>query len=193
MLIFLFVDKRKLFAMTLSFEEFNLVFYGISAKQVIWKCIFILMRMKLIITKRLNALSLVLKVTVFGTWKPAYWAMSSWWATLWVPGVEQNNPGYLKEFLVNYCSLSRLITKHDNVLLQFTRARLITIYDNVLLQFTSDITIYDDCYHDLRQVLQFTTENSLRWMLLRERILFWLDKYGLKLSAHLFWKIIFYY
>ena len=28
MLIFLFVDKRKLFAMTLSFEEFNLVFYG---------------------------------------------------------------------------------------------------------------------------------------------------------------------
>ena len=157
MLIFLFVDKRKLFAMTLSFEEFNLVFYGISAKQVIWKCIFILMRMKLIITKRLNALTLVLKVTVFGTWKPAYWAMSSWWATLWVPGVEQNNPGYLKEFLVNYCSLSRLITKHDNVLLQFTRARLITIYDNVLLQFTTDITIYDDCYHDLRQVLQFTT------------------------------------
>ena len=58
---------------------------------------------------------------------------------------------------MNYCSLSRLITKHDNVLLQFTRARLITIYDNVLLQFTTDITIYDDCYHDLRQVLQFTT------------------------------------
>ena len=29
-----------------------------------------------------------------------------------------------------------LIKKHDNVLLQFTRARLITIYDNVLLQFT---------------------------------------------------------
>ena len=28
MLISLFVDKRKLFAMTLSFEEFNLVFYG---------------------------------------------------------------------------------------------------------------------------------------------------------------------
>ena len=27
MLSFLFVDKRKLFAMTLSFEEFNLVFY----------------------------------------------------------------------------------------------------------------------------------------------------------------------
>ena len=35
MLIFLFVDKRKLFAMTLSFEEFNLVFYGISAKQLV--------------------------------------------------------------------------------------------------------------------------------------------------------------
>ena len=28
MLSFLFVDKRKLFAMTLSYEEFNLVFYG---------------------------------------------------------------------------------------------------------------------------------------------------------------------
>ena len=30
MLSFLFVDKRKLFAMTLSFEEFNLVFYGLE-------------------------------------------------------------------------------------------------------------------------------------------------------------------
>ena len=66
--------------------------------------------------------------------------------------VEQNNPGYLKEFLVNNCSFSRLITKHDNVLLQFTTARLITIYDSVLLRFTiarllqfstTVITIYD--------------------------------------------------
>ena len=32
--------------------------------------------------------------------------------------VEKNNPGYPKiEFLVNYCSSSRLITNHDNVLL----------------------------------------------------------------------------
>ena len=59
--------------------------------------------------------------------------------------VEQNNPGYLKEFLVNYCLFSRSIIKHDNGLLQFTRARLITIYDNVLLQFT------------IAWLLQFTT------------------------------------
>ena len=35
---------------------------------------------------------------------------------------------------MNYCSFSRLITKYDNVLLQFTTARPIKIYDNVLLQ-----------------------------------------------------------
>ena len=39
------------------------------------------------------------------------------------------------EFLENYCSFSRLITKQDNVLLEFTTARLIAIYDSVLLQF----------------------------------------------------------
>ena len=70
--------------------------------------------------------------------------------------VEQNNPGYLKEFLVNYWSFSRLITKHDNVILQFTTARLITIDDKVslqftiawLLQFTTTVfTIYDRYYN----------------------------------------------
>ena len=71
--------------------------------------------------------------------------------------VEKNSPGYPKiELLVNYCSSSRLITNHDNVLLQFTTARLITIYDNVLLQFTiawllqfstTVITIYDRYYN----------------------------------------------
>ena len=78
--------------------------------------------------------------------------------------VEQNNPGYLKEFLVKICSFSRLITKYDNVFLHFTTARLITVYDNVLLQFviawllqfsTTVFTIYDDSYYNLRQVLQF--------------------------------------
>ena len=34
MLSFLFVDKRKLFAMKLSFEEFNLVFY--AADRTAW-------------------------------------------------------------------------------------------------------------------------------------------------------------
>ena len=34
MLSFLFVDKRKLFAMTLSFEGFHLVFYGSER----WAC-----------------------------------------------------------------------------------------------------------------------------------------------------------
>ena len=81
------------------------------------------------------------------------------------PG-EKNNPGYLKEFLVKYCLFSRIIIKHDNVLLQFTTVQLITIYDNLLLQFTiawllqftTDITIYDYCYDNLRRLLfQFTT------------------------------------
>ena len=129
---------------------------SVSAKQVIWKRVFILMKMKLIITKRLLlGHGLVLKVAVFGTWK---WPIEQWaYDELHyiVHGilVEKNNPGYPKmEFLVNYCSFSRLITNHDNVLLQFTTARLITIYDNVLLQFTiawllqfstTVITIYD--------------------------------------------------
>ena len=60
------------------------------------------------------------------------------------------------EFLENYCSFSRLITKQDNVLLEFTTARLIAIYDSVLLQFaiawllqfsTTVITIYDRYYN----------------------------------------------
>ena len=42
----------------------------------------------------------------------------------------------MRVFLVNNCSFSRLITKYDNVLLQFTTVRLITNYDNLLLQFT---------------------------------------------------------
>ena len=70
--------------------------------------------------------------------------------------VEQNNPGYLKEFLVNNCSFSTLITKHYNVLLQFMTARVITIYGKVLLQFTiawllqfstTVITIHDRTFH----------------------------------------------
>ena len=74
---------------------------------------------------------------------------------MWIP-VEQNNPGYLKEFLVHNFSFSRLISKYGNVFLQFTTARLITIYDNVLLQFTISwlsqfsttvITIYDRYYN----------------------------------------------
>ena len=90
-----------------------------------------------------------------GVWNlvVGYWVMSSWWGIF----VEENNPGYLKmEFLENYCSFSRLITKQDNVLLEFTTARLIAIYDSVLLQFaiawllqfsTTVITIYDRYYN----------------------------------------------
>ena len=97
----------------------------------------------------------------------ACWAMSSWWGELWIP-VEQNNPGYLKEFLVHNFSFSRLISKYGNVFLQFTTARLITIYDNVLLQFliawllqfsTTVITIYEK-YYNFRKVLRFTTEQG---------------------------------
>ena len=157
MLIFLFVDKRKLFAMTLSFEEFNLVFYGISAKQVIWKCIFILMKMKLIITKRLNALSLILKVTVFGTWKLAYWAMSSWWATLWGSRrrTEQSwlSKGVLSELLFTfktyYNTWQCVITIHKSSAYYYLRQRVITIYHRyynlrrLLSRFTTGITIHD--------------------------------------------------
>ena len=68
----------------------------------------------------------------------------------------------------------RSVSEYDNVLLQFTSARLITNYNNVslqitiawLLQFsTTVITIYDDCYYNLRQILQFTTEQILRLQL----------------------------
>ena len=102
------------------------------------------------------ALALVLKVAVFGTWK---WPIEqrAYDELHCRILVEKNNPGYPKiEFLVNYCSSSRLITNHNNVLLQFTTARLITIYDNVLLQFTiawllqfstTVITIYDRYYN----------------------------------------------
>ena len=63
--------------------------------------------------------------------------------------VEQNNNGYLKEFLVNNCSFSRLITKHDSVLLQYTTARLITIYDNVITIYNGlVITMLDKCYYN---------------------------------------------
>ena len=62
---------------------------------------------------------------------------------------------------MNNCSFSRLITKKDNVFLQFTTAKLITIYANVLLQFViawllqfsiTVITIYDR-YDNLRRLL----------------------------------------
>ena len=73
-------------------------------------------------------------------------------------------------FLMNNCSFSRLITKYDYVLLQFTTARLITIYDNLLLQFTiawllqfstTVITIYDRYYNLRRLLLKFTTSITI--------------------------------
>ncbi len=59
-----------------------------------------------------------------------------------------------------------IITKHGNVLLQFTTARSITNYDSMLLQFaigalvqftTTVITIYDSYYKSRQLLLQFTT------------------------------------
>ena len=84
------------------------------------------------LSQRDFALSLVLKDTVFGTWKRPIeqWTHDELYCGI---PVEQNNPGYLREFLVNSCSFSRLIAKHDNVLLKFTRARLITIYDSLVI------------------------------------------------------------
>ena len=66
------------------------------------------------------------------------------------------------------CLFLRLITNHDNVVLQFTTARIITNYDNrllqftigTLLQFTSTVITSHDRYYNSRQVLlQFTTEH----------------------------------
>ena len=126
----------------------------LSAKQVIWKWFFYSYEDETRYHK-IFALRCVLKVAVFETWK---WPTEQWAHNelhCWVP-VEQNNPCYLKDFLVNNCSFSTLITKHDNVLLQFTTARVITIYDNVSLQFTiawllqfsiTVITIHDRTFH----------------------------------------------
>ena len=74
-----------------------------------------------------------------------------------------------------------VITIHESSAYYNLRQRVITIYDSLvittrhrknskqcgmvainscftlLLQFTTDIAIYDDCYYNLRQVLQFTT------------------------------------
>ncbi len=60
----------------------------------------------------------------------------------------------------------RIITKHGNVLLQFTTAQCITNYGSMLLQFaigallqftTTVITIYDSYYKSRQLLLQFTT------------------------------------
>ena len=68
--------------------------------------------------------------------------------------------------------LTGIISKYDKALLQFTTASLVTNYNNpllhltiawllqfstLLLQLTTGITIYDDCYYNLRHVLQLTT------------------------------------
>ena len=68
----------------------------------------------------------------------------------------------MRVFLVNNCSFSRLITKYDNVLLQFTTVRLITNYDNLLLQFTITwlLQFSTTGTDKLRQLLQFTTEQG---------------------------------
>ena len=64
----------------------------------------------------------------------------------------------------------RSVSEYDNVLLQFTSARLITNYNNVplqitiawLLQFsTTVVTIYDDCYYNLRQIYYNSRQNKL--------------------------------
>ena len=71
-------------------------------------------------------------------------------------------------FVIFFCNclFLRLITNHDNVVLQFTTARIITNYDNRLLQFTigtflqfatSAITIHDRYYNARQVLLQFTT------------------------------------
>ena len=100
------------------------------------------------------ALGLVLKVAVFGTWQ---WPIEHRAYDELHCGilVEKNNPGYPKiDFLVNYCSFSRLgyykprqcvITIHDSSAYHNLRQHVITIYDSLV------ITILDDCYYNLRR------------------------------------------
>ena len=67
----------------------------------------------------------------------------------------------MRVFLGNNCSFSRLITKHDNVLLQFTTARFITNYDNLLLQFKITWLLrFSTTYNLRRLLLHFTTGNG---------------------------------
>ena len=111
----------------------------LNAKQVKWK-------------------GFALGLLVFGTckWPIEQWAHDE--VNCGIP-VEQNNPGYLKEFLVNNVSFSRLISKYDNVFLQFTTARLINNLRQRVITISDSlvITILDNCYYNLRQILQFTT------------------------------------
>ena len=79
-------------------------------------------------------------------------------------------------FVIFFCNclFLRLITNHDNVVLQFTTARIITNYDNRLLQFTIGTLYYNSrpvlqfttsvITINSRQVLQFTTEQTWPWV-----------------------------
>ena len=116
------------------------------------------------------ALSLVLKVTVFGTWK---WPIEQWGHDdlhFGIP-VEQNNSGSLRScwwIIVHFQELLQNITIHDRSAYYNLRKRVITIYYSLV------ITILDNCYYNqydryynLRQLLlqfkillQFTTEQT---------------------------------
>ena len=107
-------------------------------------------------------------------------------------------------------TIARLITIYDNVLLQFTIAWLLQHLTQKELKTVRDcshrqlfhpvITIYDR-YCDLRRLLlQFTTGITVHDIITihdrtvcvecysGKKILLWLNKYGLKLSAHPFGK-----
>lgn len=76
---------------------------------------------------------------------------------------KQNDLSFLKVLLVNNCLFSRLVTKYNNVLLQFTTARLITAYHKlrqrvITIYHNLAITTFGNCYYNLRRLLlQFTT------------------------------------
>ena len=124
----------------------------LSAKQVIWKSFLVWWRWTSLSQKGF-ALSLVLKVTVFGTWKRPIeqWAHDE--PHFGIP-VEQNNSGSVRRswsIIVHFQDLSQNITIHDSSAYNNLRQRVITIYDSLV------ITIRDNCYYNLRQILQFTT------------------------------------
>ena len=89
----------------------------------------------------------------FGTWK---WPIEQWGHDelhLGIP-IEQNNSGSLRSswwIIVHFQELLQNITIHDSSAYYNLRQRVITIYDSLV------ITILDNCYYNLRQILQFTT------------------------------------
>ena len=124
----------------------------LSAKQVIWKWVFILMKIKLIIKKGFASFW-TLRCLEFGSGLLSTELMmrdfcrreQSWLSKDGVLGK------LLFIFKTYYKARQCVITIHDSSAYYNIRQRVITICDSLV------ITILDNCYYNLRQILQFTT------------------------------------